>query len=866
MQKIHEDAGKTQGRKKEKGLKPEKKSKTVLAPNPDMLVELLESGQKPLRIDHVLRYLDIQRRQKRFVEEMLHQLADEGRITRMHGGQWVANGQLRTYVGSYSVQRSGVGFVDMAQLEKNITEEQGHDGLEGSRLPSKEHKPHKKDKQSHKNNAPFSIFIHPSQAGDAWHGDTVRVVMLPGRGSKEKPEGRIVDVLQRKATEIMVRVTLERGPEDRQGRSQLKRGKRSRMGTDASPDSPYIFCRPCDVRFPFGLRLERALIPSDISQEMKPNTLLLVRPVKQIASDLWTAEALSAHGREDNVAVQEELVKLNHGAPAEFPPAALAEAQALPQSPQEEDYEGRQDVRHLPFVTIDGETARDFDDAIYVQPQENGGWILYVGIADVTHYVQAKSALDKEARLRGNSWYFPRSVEPMLPKALSNGLCSLNPHVDRLIMLAEMHFDKAGALHKSHFSEAVLCSHARLTYTEVKALVLDKDQEARTAFLAQPHGATLLPMLEHAEAFARILAHKRLQRGTLDFHMPEPEYHFDEHGRIVDISRKEQHFAHQLIEEFMIAANEAVAEFLEEKNVPVLYRVHPEPESLRLEGLFRTLASTSLATSLPAKPGAKDIQTILHAAKDSPQEFLVGRLALRTMPQARYQPENHGHFGLASSCYCHFTSPIRRYADVVVHRALKFALNLSSAEIPAAFKLLALGEGINQNERAAMEAEREMARRLAVLVLHGKEGQKYQGTIAGVSDFGLFVELDAMPVEGMIRIAELGDDYFEYDTDKQELIGVMSGTRFALGQRVQVRLMEVNLGRLEITFQLLEAEELTPAPRTLGQRKGAKRGTQQRQARSLSRNKTQSAAGQKRRREGTSQKRKEPSYLRKKKR
>ncbi len=859
-------------KKNDKSLKPSKKSKTEFNPSPEMLVHLLESGQKPLRLDQILRFLDIQRRQKGHVEAMLQQLTDEGRIVRMHGGQWVARGQMRTFVGYYSVQRSGVGFVDMARPDysqaQSDTQNETHkqDAEQESLNPITEQS---KKKTSDKDSG-FSIFIHPSQAGDAWHGDTVRVILLPGRGSKEKPEGRIIEVVQRKATDVMVRISDMREAHNPHSALQ-KRGKKKRLGTHASPDTPYLFCKPCDVRFPFTIRLTKADIKPEIVSELSHNTLVLVRPTQQLASDLWQGEALSTHGREDNVAVQENLVKLNHGAPAEFPPAALAEAEALPEAPRPEDFAERQDVRHLPFVTIDGETARDFDDAIYVKKQDNGGYILYVGIADVTHYVHPGSALDKEARIRGNSWYFPRSVEPMLPKALSNGLCSLNPKVNRLIMLAEMHFDKAGALHKSHFSEAVMLSHARLTYTEVKALVIDKDSAAREEFLRAEHGTTLLAMLEDAETFARILAQKRMLRGTLDFHMPEPEYHFDEQGRIVDISRKEQHFAHQLIEEFMIAANEAVAEFLEEKGAPVLYRVHPEPESLRLEGLFRTLASTALAEKIPAKPSAKDIQGILTAAKDSPQEFLVGRLALRTMPQARYQPENDGHFGLASTCYCHFTSPIRRYADVVVHRALKEALAIDNKAFPA-HKLVAIGDGLNQCERAAMEAEREMARRLAVMVLHGHEGQKYQGTIAGVSDFGLFVELDAMPVEGMIRIAELGDDYFEYDTDKQELIGVMSGTRFALGQRVWVRLAEVNLGRLEITLSLLEAETLPPAQGRGKKGRAYAASSKQGHKGKSSRTKSGSRAGASKTgsRAGGSksggQKRKEPSYLRKKKR
>ncbi len=271
----------------------------------------------------------------------------------------------------------------------------------------------------------------------------------------------------------------------------------------------------------------------------------------------------------------------------------------------------------------------------------------------------------------------------------------------------------------------------------------------------------------------------------------------------------------------MIAANEAVAEFLEQQVVEHLYRIHPEPEEGRLQGLFETLTTTALAQSIPPHPKASDLQSILHAASGTDQEYILSRLTLRTMPQARYQPENTGHFGLASSCYCHFTSPIRRYADMVVHRALKATLRKSKdstayveaftekAATPEGLKLQAIGDALNVCERTAMEAEREMARRLAVLVLQGHEGQEYEGIIGGVSDFGLFVELESMPVEGMVRISELGDDFFEYDPQKQELLGIMTGMRYALGQKVRVRLVEVNLGRLEITFSLIETYNIT---------------------------------------------------------
>ena len=747
-----------------KSHKKKKKSNTTSSYTPEMILELLEKGNKPLRMDQILQYLNLKKQEKKNISKILQQLSQEERIMRIHGGKWVVADKVQLFTGIFRIQRNNIAYVDTPNL---------------------------------------SFFIHFTQRGDAWHGDTVSVMRLPRKHSSTKPEGRIVEIIERKNKELMVRIPIK-GDLDKQ--RQYKR-----IDKDVFSESPIIICKPCDIRFNFDVEIEKESIPSSIYANLKPNSLLWVRPFKRRNNMLWVAEVISEHGQEDNVKVQEELVKLNHQVPRDFPSVAIKESDALPTVPDVNDYEGRKDVRNIPFVTIDGETARDFDDAIYVQKQKNGGWILQVGIADVSHYVKAKSALDKEARLRGNSWYFPTSVEPMFPKTLSNGLCSLNPHVDRLIMLATLHFDKAGNLHKSHFNEAVLCSHARLSYTEVKNLVLDKDEEIRQEFLKAEHGDIVLPMLEEAEQLARILANKRSERGTLDFHMPEANYHFDDEGHIVNISRKEQHFAYQIIEEFMIAANEAVAEFLQEQNVPTLYRVHPEPENSRIESLFRTLASTALAKDIPSKPDAKDIQHILHKAKGTKQEFLVARLALRTMSQARYQADNDGHFGLASTCYCHFTSPIRRYADIIVHRALKFALNLSTEPIFANHKLLALGDSLNQTERASMEAEREMARRLAVLMLQGHEGRIYEGIISGIAEFGIFVELDIMPVEGLVHIGSLGRDFFDYNADKQELIGNLTGIRYALGQRVSVQVKDVNLGRLEITLELLSAEKLERA-------------------------------------------------------
>ena len=729
----------------------------------NFLHRLLAEAQKPLKLDQILRMAHAPRHQKRQVEGTLAELARSGQILRLHGGLWMAAEHLRMLVGRYGVQRSGAGFV--APQASDSKGRQDKKGL------------------------PTSVFIPPTQAGDAWHGDLVRVALLPGKASGKNPEGRIVEVLERGQQELTVRAVKPLSPGDTQ----------------------QYWCRPADPRFPISLQVD----VTALERLPERGDLLLVRVGTQLASDLWTGTAHAAFGREDDVAVQERLVKLNHQTPMEFPQAALNEAAALPDNPLPADYEGREDVRALPFVTIDGRTARDFDDAVHVEKQGTG-WLLRVGIADVTHYVRPRSALDMEARDRANSWYFPVSVEPMLPPALSNGLCSLNPHVDRLVMLAEVFIGPDGQPGQSRFTAAVLRSAARLTYGQVKRLVLNKnetgdgvgDEAERAALLATPQGGDVLSMLEEAARLARVLAAQRTRRGSLDFNVPEPEYFFDAQGRIVNIGRKERHFAHQMIEEFMIAANGAVARFLEERELPFLYRVHPEPDPARLDGLFRTLVSTNVATELPPRPGARDLQGVLHAAHGGPQEFLVRRLTLRTMPQARYQPENEGHFGLASDCYCHFTSPIRRYADVVVHRALKRALGMDPGTIPTAHKLLALGDQCNRREREAMEAEREMARRLGTLVLQHRVGEEFSGIIAGVTDFGFFVELDAMPVEGMVRIADLGDDYFEFDPERQELTGVMSGVRFGLGQAVRTRLVEVNPGRLEITLALLEM----PAP------------------------------------------------------
>jgi len=596
--------------------------------------------------------------------------------------------------------------------------------------------------------------------GDAWHGDRVRVQLLPGRRGKS-PEGRIVEVLERMQREVAVKVL-----------------HRSGDG---------FLCRAADPRLNAMFQVDA----SALAQKPAKEDLLLVVPGERLASDLWAATANSNFGMEEDVAVQEQLVKLNHQVPQDFPQRVLHEAAAFPEEPTPEDKEGRKDLTDLPFAAIDGETARDFDDAIFVRKTKQG-CRLYVAIADVAHYVRPGSALDKEAQERANSWYFPVSVEPMLPPALSNALCSLNPGVDRLVVVADMDFDSSGATGAVRLYTAYIRSAARLTYEQVQDFL---DGNGRPAC-----SVAVQASLQAAAELASLLQSRRTERGSLDFELPEPAYSFDEAGRITAIARRERLFSHRIIEECMIVANEAVARFLEERGVPALYRVHPLPEAERLTALFRSLRTVEWTRPMPQRPSAGDLPAFLRAARGTPQEFLVGRLCLRAMMQARYQPENEGHFGLASGSYCHFTSPIRRYADIIVHRALKYALGLFSGPLFSGGRLLALADRLNRRERVAMEAEREMARRLAVLLLADRVGDHFDGVISSVNDFGFFVELLAVPVEGLVRLMDLADDLYVYDPDRQSLRGCNTGRQFRLGQPLRVALADVHKGRLEISL------------------------------------------------------------------
>ena len=614
------------------------------------------------------------------------------------------------------------------------------------------------------------IFISQRDIGDAWHGDKVVAAVIRENKGDRNNEGRIVRVLERGRKTLPVKVV-----------------KRMSGGE--------WLCRPTDPHLNFGVMCTL----KDESLALKPGDIAQCVPGERVDPALWEGEITELLGREEDIKVQEALVKSNHNIRLRFPSGSLRQAEALPAEPSDKDLQGRRDLTAKSFVTIDGATAKDFDDAILVESRQSG-YRLWVAIADVSHYVPEGSPLDREALERGNSYYFPQSVEPMFPERLSNGLCSLNPGVNRLVMVACMDTDERGVTRAAEFFPAVIRSQARLTYGQVKRAVLDRVPEERDKI------AHVLPMLELAEKLARKINKLRSARGSLDFDLPEPEIFFDAGGETSDIRPKERHFGHQLIEEFMIAANEAVARFLIERGLPCLFRVHPPADEEKLKNLFRLLSLTDKSVQMPKEITPRALQQLVASQKGSDREYIVNRMLLRSMKQAKYSPINEGHFGLASEEYCHFTSPIRRYADLVVHRLVKAALAGDGMQpVPGVKKLQNVANQLSARERVSMDAEREILKRVSVLFMRDKVGGTFGGVISHITDYGFYVELREVMAEGIIRLSSLDDDYYTYWQQREMLVGERTGRSFKLGQAVEVVLESANLDRLELEFSLKSA-------------------------------------------------------------
>ena len=609
-----------------------------------------------------------------------------------------------------------------------------------------------------------TVFIPPRKIGRAFNGDIVlvRIEKVTSKG----PEGRVLKVLERKRKNIIGYLT-----------------KRKKL----------FFVEPEDPRFPFEI-----YIPKKRRHSAKVGNLVVTKiidptsefglPVGEIIKDLGDPSKLDPHVWS---------VIYNYELPYKFGPKIQKELKRIPDEVQEKDKKGRKDLTKIPFVTIDGENARDFDDAICVKKIRKG-FKLWVAIADVSYYVQKNSFLDKEAYLRGTSVYFPNMVIPMFPEKLSNNICSLNPFVERLAMVVELDFDSSGEIINRNFYPAVIKSHARLTYTEVKRMLVDRDKETIKKY------EKLFPMLEFAGELAHILREKRLRRGSLDFDLPEAEVIMNVKGEIENIVKRERNLAHMLIEDFMIVANEAVAEFLTEKGYPFLYRIHDEPDINKFNQLKEIFQAYGIEIETPFKLTPQFYQELIAKFSGKHYGYLFNYLLLRSLKQAKYSPENIGHFGLASTCYCHFTSPIRRYPDLVVHRTLKRALKNKKPPYKPE-ELEVMGKYLSERERIAEEAEKEVLKKFQVFFMKDKIGQVFSGIITGITAFGFFVDLEEYLVSGAVRVIDLPDDVYIPDEKGIALIGKTTGKTFQIGQKVKVKVKEVSFKPFRINFTLVES-------------------------------------------------------------
>jgi ribonuclease R len=628
------------------------------------------------------------------------------------------------------------------------------------------------------------LFLSAKQLRSVMHGDRViaKVIGVDRRGRRE---GALVEVLERNTQEVVGRYYSEGG-----------------LGFVVSSNkriSQEIVIPP-DQR---GGANEGQIVVAAITEQPSQHSQPVGRVVEVLGDRM-------APGMEIEIAIR------THELPDQWPEVVEQEAAAYPESVPSSAVYGREDLRLYPLVTIDGEDARDFDDAVYCE-RHGRGWRLIVAIADVSHYVRPDSALDKEALNRGNSVYFPQRVLPMLPEALSNHLCSLRPKVDRLCMACELTVTQAGRVTGYRFFEAVMCSHARLTYNEVAAMLVDGNLP-----LIETH-KELLPHLQNLQQVYQALLKERERRGAIDFDAKETRIIFGERRKISKIVPLVRNDAHRMIEECMIAANVAAATFLLEQNVTIVYRTHPQPDQQKLEDVRGFLRELGLRLGGGEQPRARDYARLMAEVAGRPDRRLIETVLLRSLPQAMYTAENIGHFGLALEAYTHFTSPIRRYPDLLVHRAIRHALSGQPAGdfSYSTSDMQTLGDHCSMTERRADEATRDAVDWLKCEFVMSEIGKLFNGIITGVTSFGLFVELDDIYVQGLVHVTTLGDDYYQFDPVKHILYGERSGVTYRLADKIQVKVVRVDLDERSIDFVLAEPR----SARKTAPRAGKKRRT-----------------------------------------
>ncbi len=650
------------------------------------------------------------------------------------------------------------------------------------------------------------LFLSPRQMRAVFHDDRV-VARVTGIDQRGRREGAIVEVLERNTHRVVGRIYFESGI------------------SFVMPDHKRL---TQDIRIPpqhVGQAQHGQFVTVEIIEQPSSRTGPVGKVVEVIGDHM-------APGMEIDVAIRA------HELPLQWPDAVEDEIQGLAEQVAESAKRERVDLRDLPLVTIDGVDSRDFDDAVFCKRTPKG-WRLTVAIADVSHYVKPGTALDQEAHQRGNSVYFPERVIPMLPEILSNGLCSLNPQVDRLCMVCEMSIDQHGKVTRSRFMEAVMRSHARLTYDEVAAMLIDGDRELRSRY--QP----VLDNLEQLYSLYKVLRKLRSRRGAIDFETTETRIVFGTERKIERIVPVERNDAHKIIEECMIAANVCAARFLNRHKLPTLYRVHDGPQADKLSDLREFLGELGLSLGGGDKPQAAEYAKLLNKIQGRPDAHLIQTVMLRSLSQARYSPENIGHFGLAHDEYLHFTSPIRRYPDLLVHRGIRHYLQLEarnknskgarrtlSAADTFAYSvtdMLSLGEHCSMTERRADDATRDAVDWLKCEYMLDKVGEEYEGIVSSVTSFGIFVELKEIYVEGLVHVTALQNDYYRFDPAGHRLRGERTGRMYRLGDQVRVRVVRVDLDDRKLDFELADTHDTDKPDKSekragRGKKRGKRRG------------------------------------------
>jgi len=697
-------------------------------PSRELILTIMGEQGVPLGVEELYTLLEISDEERDIFNRRLNAMEREGQIIKNRKGALCIADKLDLIAGVVQGHPDGFGFL----IPDDKTKVSGDD-----------------------------VFLSPKEMSQVLHGDRA-MVRISGLDRRGRPEGKLVEVLERRTQKLVGRVVHSTGV-------TIVAAEDKRINQDI-------------------------LIPYNMDMQAKPGQVVMVELTEQPSAHAKPmGKVVEILGNYADSGMEIEIALRKHNLPYEFSPAAVKLAESYPKLVQESDFKGRIDLRELPLITIDGETARDFDDAVFAEPQGKG-WRLVVAIADVSFYVKPQDALDKCAFERGNSVYFPRRVIPMLPEALSNGLCSLNPEVERLCMVCDMQVDGAGVVKQFKFYPSVMRSKARMTYNQVFEILQNP-----TAELALEY-AWLVPHLNDLYSVYQLMLSQREKRGAIEFETTETIMMFNEQGKIDEIVPSFRNEAHKLIEECMLAANVCAADFLAAHEHPALYRVHEGPTPEKLEALRTFMGEFGFGVGGGDSPHAKDYGKLIDRIRERPDAQLLQTVLLRSMQQAVYSPDNLGHFGLAYEAYAHFTSPIRRYPDLLIHRAIKAVLN---GDRYKAGDWSQLGEHCSMTERRADDATRDVTNWLKCFYMQDKIGEVFEGTVAAVTSFGLFVALDGVYVEGLVHVTELGNDYFHFDKARHEMTGERTAVRYRLGDRLTIKVVRVDLETAKIDFTLI---------------------------------------------------------------